>query len=265
MDISDIASDLRDEQQALDEVVAGLDDSSWSLDTPSPRWSVADQIGHLTYFDYTAAIAISNPDHFQELVHDLVSSVSREPDSVDEFTLGKYRKLSPGELLKEWRSERQHLAEAAESLESDTRVAWYGPSMGARSFLTARLMEVWAHGQNIVDTVDVYRAPTERLRHIAQLGVITRQWTYMNRGLEAPSDEVTVNLTSPNGDLWSWGPGNTDSSVQGPAEDFCLVVTQRRHLDDTSLVVQGDSARDWLTKAQAFAGPATDGPIPESH
>jgi len=47
MDISDIASDLRDEQQALDEVVAGLDDSSWNLNTPSPRWSVADQIGHL--------------------------------------------------------------------------------------------------------------------------------------------------------------------------------------------------------------------------
>ena len=85
MDISDIALDLRDEQQALDDVVSGLDDSSWSLDTPSPRWSVADQIAHLTYFDYTAAIAISNPDHFQDLVNDLISNVSEEPDSVDEW------------------------------------------------------------------------------------------------------------------------------------------------------------------------------------
>ncbi|HJP16025.1 MAG TPA: TIGR03084 family metal-binding protein [Acidimicrobiales bacterium] len=262
MDIAGIASDLRDEQLALDEVVAELDDNSWNLDTPSPRWSVADQIAHLTYFDYTAAIAISDPDLFKELVNDLISNATGNSDSVDEFTLGKYRKLSPVELLKEWRSERQHLAEASESLENDTRVAWYGPSMGARSFLTARLMEVWAHGQNIVDAVDAYRAPTERLRHIAQLGFITRKWTYINRGLEVPSDDVIVNLTSPSGDLWSWGPENGDSSIEGSAEDFCLVVTQRRHLDDTSLVLQGDSARDWLTKAQVFAGPATDGPNP---
>ncbi len=265
MDISGIASDLRDEQQSLDEVVAELDDNSWNLETPSPRWSVADQIAHLTYFDYTAAIAISDPDHFKELVNDLFSNAGGGPDSVDELTLGKYRKLTPAELLKEWRSERQHLAEASESLENDTRVAWYGPSMGARSFLTARLMEAWAHGQNIVDTVNGYRAPTERLRHIAQLGFITRKWTYINRGLEAPSDEVAVNLTSPSGDLWSWGSESSDSSVEGPAEDFCLVVTQRRHFDDTSLIIRGDSARDWLTKAQVFAGPATDGPNPGGH
>jgi hypothetical protein len=50
--------------------------------------------------------------------------------------------------------------------------------------------------------------------------------------------------------------------VRGPAEDFCLVVTQRRHVDDTALRVAGDVARDWLEKAQAFAGPPTDGPAP---
>ncbi len=48
MDITDIASDLRDEQDALDEVVANLDEHSWGLSTPSPRWRVADQISHLT-------------------------------------------------------------------------------------------------------------------------------------------------------------------------------------------------------------------------
>ena len=60
--------------------------------------------------------------------------------------------------------------------------------MGAKSFLTARLMEVWAHGQDIVDTVGARRAPTDRLRHIAQLGFITRGWTYINRGLDVPID-----------------------------------------------------------------------------
>jgi hypothetical protein len=50
--------------------------------------------------------------------------------------------------------------------------------------------------------------------------------------------------------------------VRGPAEDFCLVVTQRRHLDDTSLVT-GQLGRHWLLKAQAFAGGPSEGPRPK--
>ena len=44
MDTAQLNRDLSDEQSALDEVVAGLDDAAWSLPTPSDRWSVADQI-----------------------------------------------------------------------------------------------------------------------------------------------------------------------------------------------------------------------------
>jgi uncharacterized protein (TIGR03084 family) len=136
--------------------------------------------------------------------------------------------------------------------------------MGARSFLTARLMEAWAHGQDIVDTVGGDRPPTDRLRHVAQLGVITRAWSYVNRKMEAPADEVHVALEAPSGEVWTWGPGDAADTVQGPAEDFCLVVTQRRHVDDTGLEVNGEVARDWLVRAQAFAGPPTDGPGPGS-
>ena len=104
------------------------------------------------------------------------------------------------------------------------------------------------------------RPPTDRLRHIAQLGYITRGWTYINRGLVVPDVAVRVELTAPSGDAWQFGPDDADETVVGPAEDFCLVVTQRRHVDDTDLEVTGDAARDWMLKAQAFAGAATDGP-----
>ena len=30
---------------------------------------------------------------------------------------------------------------------------WYGPSMSARSFVTARLMETWAHGMDVADAL----------------------------------------------------------------------------------------------------------------
>ena len=157
---------------------------------------------------------------------------------------------------------RETLAAAAATLGNDTRIAWYGPSMGAKSFLTARLMEAWAHGQDVVDTVGASREPTDRLRHIAQLGFITRTWTYVNRGLEVPSTPVRVELDAPSGERWSFGPEDAEESIVGPALDFCLVTTQRRHVDDTALVVTGASARDWMEKAQLFAGPPSDGPTP---
>lgn len=131
--------------------------------------------------------------------------------------------------------------------------------MGSKSFLTARLMETWAHGQDVVDAVGADRPSTARLRHIAQLGCITRGRSYTNRGLAVPEAPVGVELAAPSGEVWRFGPDEATESVAGPALHFCLVVTQRRHLDDTGLVAT-PIAREWLVIAQAFAGLPTDGP-----
>jgi uncharacterized protein (TIGR03084 family) len=256
-DIHALASDLRDEQESLDGVVSGLSEEQWSVPTPSPGWSVADQIGHLTYFDGTAFLAMTDPDAFQAAVGELVTAMADE-GGVDELTL--HRDLGPAELLEAWRANRRRLAAAASTLTGEARVPWYGPSMSARSFLTARLMETWAHGQDVVDALGADRAPTDRLRHIAQLGVITRGWSYANRGLAVPEEPVRVELEAPSGATWTWGPDDAAELVRGDAADFCLVVTQRRHVDETSLETNGELARDWMLKAQAFAGPPTEGP-----
>lgn len=258
MDAADVATDLRGEQDALDAVVADLTDEQWKAATPSPGWTVADQIGHLTYFDGTAALAIADADAFKASMEELLSS----SDGMEEMTL--HRHLTPDELLSAWRTNRGLLAERAAGLSNEDRVPWYGPSMGAKSFLTARLMETWAHGQDVVDAVGDERPATDRLRHITQLGFITRGWTYVNRGIEAPAGDVRLHLTGPGGDAWRFGADDAADVVRGPALDFCLVVTQRRHVDDTALEIAGDVARDWLEKAQAFAGPPTDGPRPRS-
>ena len=177
-------------------------------------------------------------------------------------TLGRYRAMHGGELVAEWRARRAELAAEAADAAPDARIEWYGPSMGLRSFLTARLMEAWAHGQDVVDAVGATRPATDRLRHVAQLGVITRGWSYRNRGCEAPAAEVRVDLTAPSGATWTWGDDAAADRITGPAEHFCLVVTQRRHLDDTALVTTGAAAREWMEIAQAFAGGATLGPAP---
>ena len=59
-----------------------------------------------------------------------------------------------------------------------------------------------------------------------------------------------------------FGRDDATNMVQGPAVDFCLVVTQRRHVADTALVARGDVAAEWLTIAQAFAGPPGQGRAP---
>jgi uncharacterized protein (TIGR03084 family) len=264
MDVGQLVGDLAAEHAALDAIVEVLDPAQWSLPTPSPGWSVADQIGHLAYFDRTAVVAIEQPERFAELRDALFSAALGDPAAADELTLGAARAMTPAELLEHWRQGRAELLAAAGALGDDTRVVWYGPSMSARSFLTARLMETWAHGQDVVDAVGAHRPPTDRLVHVAQMGVITRGWSYLNRGEEPPAEEVRVELTTPGGEQRSWGPEGAPDVVRGPLVDFCLVVTQRRRVSDTDLVVIGAAAEGWMARAQAFAGPPTDGPTPRS-
>ncbi len=258
--VASVTADLLEEQEALDAIVAPLSQDQWEMATPSPRWRVIEQIGHLAYFDYTAALAITDPDEFTVLCERFITEAFSDADAADRITLGAAQEMTAEELLAHWRNCRANLIEAAGTLADDDRVIWYGPSMGAKSFLTARLMEVWAHGQDITDTVGGAMPATDRLRHIAQLGYITRGWTYMNRKLEIPEGDVRVELESPSGSTWTWGPDDAAATVSGTAADFCLVTSQRRNLVDTALVIDGEIARDWLEKAQLFAGPPTDPP-----
>lgn len=252
--IRTLAAELRAEQDSLDTLVTGFSEIDWVMPTASAGWTVRDQIGHLAYFDGTAATAITDADRFDADFESLLAT----DGNLDNATL--HRDLPANELLDRWRANRRALAEAAEHLGEGDRIPWYGPTMGAKSFLTARLMEAWAHGHDVVEALGADRPPTDRLRHIVRLGFITRGWTYVNRGEPMPPEHVRLELRAPSGDEWRHGEAHASDLVRGPALDFCLVVTQRLNVDHTGLDVIGDAARDWLNKAQVFAGPPTDGP-----
>jgi uncharacterized protein (TIGR03084 family) len=253
-----ICRDLRAEHAALDEIVASLSEGEWARPTPAAGWTVQVQIGHLSYFDGTAVLALTDPDRFSSSVEALLSSMS----STDgDPTLAEARLQQPGELLAAWRTSRTALLDELADVDPKRRVPWYGPPMSAMSFATARLMETWAHGQDVVDAVGAVRPATDRLRHVAHIGVRARPFSYATNGREAPSGEVRVELVAPSGAMWEWNASSTDV-VRGDALDFCLVVTQRRHLADTNLVVEGPLASDWMEIAQAFAGPPGDGRRP---
>jgi uncharacterized protein (TIGR03084 family) len=82
------------------------------------------------------------------------------------------------------------------------------------------------------------------------------------RLMEVPDTPVWVELMGPSGVPWTWGPEETKDRVNGSAEDFCLVAVQRHHFSDTDLIITGDTAIQWISMAQAYAGPAGSGRKP---
>jgi uncharacterized protein (TIGR03084 family) len=260
-DLGTVLPDLRAESADLDTLVAGLTPDDWARATPAPGWTIAHQVAHLIWADELATGAATDPDAFTAALPELLADLDHQVDRAANQLAGR----PPVELLATWRDNRERLATALSQVPEGIRLPWFGPPMTATSMATARLMETWAHGQDVTDTLGVSRVPTDRLRHVAHLGVRTRDFAYAVRGRPAPAEAFRIELAGPSGDLWAWGPtGPADAAqhVTGPALDFCLLVTQRRHRADLRLVAIGPDADAWLDIAQAFAGPSGPGRMP---
>jgi uncharacterized protein (TIGR03084 family) len=257
-----LLDDLDCEYGDLRAVVGGLSnaDPSWDLATPAAGWAVRDQISHLAYFDDAGRMAMVDPDAFALSVEEVLAN---HGDPMD-VHLRRGRAMGGDELLSWWDGSHRAMVDAFAIADPSARVPWFGPSMGTISFISARLMETWAHGQDICDALGIDRLSTARLRHIAHLGVRARPFSYVVRGKNVPPGRIDVVVSAPDGSEWVWSIGESTgegavAAVSGTALDFCLVVTQRRNVADTDLDVVGALAEDWISLAQAFAGPPGPG------
>ena len=246
----DLLAELAAEADALDAVVAGLDETGWRRPTPAEGWTVAHQIAHLAWTDEWALAAARDPEAF---VQSVVRAGDRLAAAVDNGAKAGATH-APDRLLARWRTGRIALAQRLTALPEGTRLPWFGPPMSAVSMATARLMETWAHGLDVTDALGLPPSVSPRLRHVAHLGVRTRDFAFGQNGLPAPAEPFRVELTAPDGELWTWGPQDAAQRVTGAALDFCLRVTRRRHRDDLELRAVGPDADRWLDVAQAFAG-----------
>jgi uncharacterized protein (TIGR03084 family) len=239
-------------------MIRPLDAAGLGTPTPAEGWSVRDQIAHLAWFDDAATTAATDPDGFRAALPGLVA---RLDTAVDDLVAAS-RNLTPDQVSGWFATARARSLDVFATLGPRDRLPWYGPDMSAASFVTARLMETWAHGQDVADALKIERVPTARLRHVAMLGFRAMPYGFATRGLPIPQDPVRVELTLPDGSPWAAGSPDATDVVRGPALDFCLLVTQRCHLDDTSIKVTGETARAWMSIAQAFAGPPGKGRAP---
>ena len=250
-----VLDDLATEGARLESLVADLPETGWRTPTPAPGWDVATQIAHLAWTDEAAYAAATDKVRWDALVLEALADPEHAVDRAA-LTGGV---AAPAALLARWRTARSRLAETLRSYPAGQRMPWYGPPMSATSMATARFMETWAHSRDVHDALGVEPEVADRIRHIAHLGVRTRDFAFSVQGLDVPTEEFRIELTAPSGDRWTWGPEGAAQTVTGPAYDFCLLVTQRINRADTALVAVGREADTWLDIAQAFAGPPGEG------
>jgi uncharacterized protein (TIGR03084 family) len=258
VDMAALTDDVAAESAVTRALVAGLDEAGWHLATPAAGWDIADQISHLAYFDEVTVQSAVAPEKFLAALAETEADGGISPDKI----AARFRDRTGAQLLAWFDVARAELLGTFKELDPAARVPWFGPAMSAASSLTARLMETWAHTQDIADTLGVTREPTARLRHVAHIGVGARAFSYAVHGKPAPSAPVRVELigpSRPSGVTWAWGPEEAGDRITGPALDFCLLVTQRRHRDDVDLSIVGPAATEWMAIAQAFAGTAGTG------
>jgi len=256
-----IARDLRDEADELYRFLGDLREDDWSRPTRFKAWTPWDVVAHLHFFDRMSLLALEDPEAFAARRTQLVEGLAAGQGHA-ELARREYGALDPAALREAWHESCLDLADKLGAADPRRRLPWFGPDMGVPMFTTARLMETWAHGQEIYDLMRVERAPTDRLRHVALIGVKTFGWSFANRGQQPPGPPPYVRLTAPSGEVWEWGEPSPEERVEGSALDFCQVVTQVRNVAETGLVVEGEVARQWMAIAQCFAGGPEDPPRP---
>jgi uncharacterized protein (TIGR03084 family) len=250
-----MVAELGAESDDLDALVAPLPAHRWAEPTPASGWTIAHQVGHLLWTDRVALTAVTDEAGFAQVL----AAAQADPVGFVDAGAEELATLAPPQLLADWRVMRGRLHEALLTVPDGRKLPWFGPPMSAASMATARLMETWAHGLDVADTLGVKRLATDRLRSIAHIGVRTRDFAFAINNLAPPTEPFRVELRGPGGDTWSWGSPDAAQRVTGSAEDFCFLVTQRRPLSALDVTAHGPDALRWLRIAQAFAGPPGSG------
>ncbi|MCX4970614.1 TIGR03084 family metal-binding protein [Streptomyces sp. NBC_00654] len=256
--LNDVLKHLAADIDEIAGIVENLDDEAWQTPTPAAGWTVADQIAHLTFVFNLARTAAAEPQAFQAIT----AAAAGNFDGAVNAALAQFKAFPPRELVARFRALGQASIDALAAVPAGQVVPWLVNPLPPVVLGCAGIMEVFAHGQDITDALGVRREPTDRLGNIADFAWLTRDFGYESHGLTPPAEPFRFLLTAPSGEVWSVGPEDAAETIQGPAHDFALLVTRRRHRDDLALTATGPAGEQWLSIAQAYRGPAGEGRKP---
>lgn len=254
------AQDFLDESRALHALIAPLDSDAMRQPGQFKGWTFDEIIRHLHFWNRAAGQSLRDPDGFIAMRKAMIPQLAR--GNLREFESQALDGLAGPELVTQWIAEAQSVAADFSAADPKARLPWVGPEMSARSSITARLMESWAHGQAIWDALGRDRIDSDRIANIVHIGLNTFGWTFRNRGLPVPESMPAIDLVLPSGARLTQGDAHAENRISGAAHEFCQVVTQTRNIADTGLIVHGPVAAQWMAIAQCFAGGPVDPPAP---
>jgi uncharacterized protein (TIGR03084 family) len=257
-ELSDVFADLTAERDVVDRMVAGIDAAQWTADTPAEGWTIAHQIAHLSFVFTLAGTAASDPETFNALIEGAAGDFNGAVNAA----IGLYLPCAPGDLLARWRKETTEAIDSLAAVPAGEVVPWLVRPLPPAILACAGMMELFAHGQDVADALGIVPERTDRIKHVAGFAALTWDFGYQARGLTPPDVRFGYKLTAPSGELWTFGPADAEQRITGPATDFCLLVTRRRHRDDLAVTATGADAEQWLDIAQAYRGPAGPGRRP---
>ncbi|HET6704168.1 TIGR03084 family metal-binding protein [Amycolatopsis sp.] len=258
-DTTAVIADLTAEAAAVDALVAGLPEAGWDTPTPAPGWAVKHQIAHLAFIFRIAGLSAAQPEAFVQMTK-AVAAIGFE--NAVEGALQEFIHDPAEVLLTRWRAERDTGIKSLAAVPGDQLVPWLVNPLPPYVLACAGMMELFGHGQDVADALGVRLERTDRIKHLVGFAVRVRDFGYEARNLTPPAEEFRYELTAPSGALWTFGPADADQRVSGSAEDFCLLVTRRRHRYDLDIRAKGTLADQWLDIAQAYRGPAGQGRRP---
>lgn len=255
------AIDFRTESEALYQLLEPLSGKDFKRRTQFNGWTINQILQHLHHFNYAADLSLTDEDAIVRFFEDLREQMQKGATLVG-FTAKALDGLEGRALLETWRDFYLAMSERFAAAEPKRRLKWGGPDMSVLSSITARLMETWAHGQEVYDLLGVLRKEHDHIRNIVVIGNNTFAWTFANRGEEVPQERPYLKLTAPSGALWEYNDPGGVNHIEGRAAEFCQVVTQTRNIHDTKLKVVGEVATKWMAQAQCFAGAPRTPPAP---
>ncbi|MFD8594393.1 TIGR03084 family metal-binding protein [Kitasatospora sp. NPDC059646] len=254
--MQDVCVDLATEGSALARLVAGLSPGEWDAPTPAPGWTVRHQVAHLAQVSRLIDLGVRDPAGFE------AAAAPVREDFEAGMAAGLAERLAEPvpRLLRHWEEWRAAAEKGLAATPRRDPVPWLAGPLPAGVLAAVGLMELFAHGQDVHDALGVPYAFTDRIGHVAFLGTRTRDLAYLARGLQPPAEPFRFELTAPSGVAWAFGPDDAEQRICGPAADFCLLVTRRRHRDDLALTAAGAAADHWLGIAQTYLGAPGAGP-----
>ena len=253
-----VTADFKVESEELDQLLAELTPEQWTLPTPAPGWTITHQVAHLISIFHLVRISTDDPDAFAASVAGLGEDFETRVDAA----LAPYLADTPQRLRQLLNTEGTAAANALAGCPADRFLPWLSRSLPAIRLAAAGVLELFAHGQDIADALGANPRRTDRIRHVVAVAVGNWEAGYLARGEQSPTGPFRFDLTAPSGARWQFGPEDAGQVVSGPAVDFCLLATRRRHRAELALVATGADAEHWLDIAQAYRGPAGAGRLP---